>query len=98
MGLSFPKLMGLKPGQTAVFSWIVYKSRSHRDKVNAKVMRDPRLKDMPDPMPFEAGRMSWGGFQVLVAARQPRPTGRQKTPKPVRATPTAETTTVNHGQ
>jgi uncharacterized protein YbaA (DUF1428 family) len=51
-----------------VFAWIVYKSRAHRDRVNAKVMKDPRLSDMMDPkaMPFDGKRMFWGGFKVLV--------------------------------
>src|SRR5215207_1900778 len=49
MGMPFPRQLKLKPGETAVFSWIVFKSRSHRDRVNAKVMKDPRLADMMDP-------------------------------------------------
>src|SRR5688500_16254797 len=54
MGLPFPKLAKVKPGETVVFSWIVYKSKAHRDRVNAKVMKDPRLAKMMDPkaMPF----------------------------------------------
>ncbi len=65
---SFPRSVKLKPGETVVFSWIVYKSRSHRDRVNAKVMKDPRLADMMDPktMPFDAKRMIYGGFKVTV--------------------------------
>lgn len=53
-----------------MFSWIVYKSRAHRDRVNAKVMKDPRIKEMCDEksMPFDVKRMAWGGFKVLVAA------------------------------
>lgn len=67
-GLPFPKLMKLKPGETAVFSWIVYKSRAHRDRVNAKVMKDPRMDmDMKD-MPFDMKRMSYGGFKMMVDA------------------------------
>jgi uncharacterized protein YbaA (DUF1428 family) len=67
-GLPFPRLAKLKPGETAVFSWIVYKSRAHRDRVNAKVMSDPRLAKMMDPkkMPFDLKRMSYGGFKVIV--------------------------------
>ena len=50
-----------------MFSWIVYKSRAHRDRVNGKVMKDPRmLKMMKVPMPFDIKRMSYGGFKVLV--------------------------------
>ena len=67
---SFPQSVKLKPGETVVFSWIVYKSRAHRDRVNAKVMKDPRLANMMDPkaMPFDGKRMFWGGFKVLVDA------------------------------
>jgi len=65
---SFPQSVKLKPGETVVFSYIVYKSRAHRDRVNAKVMKDPRLANMMDPkaMPFDGKRMFWGGFKVLV--------------------------------
>ena len=65
---SFPRSVKLKPGETVVFSWIVYKSRAHRDRVNAKVMKDKRLASMMDPkaMPFDAKRMIYGGFKVLV--------------------------------
>ena len=65
---SFPQSVKLKPGETVVFSWIVFKSRAQRDRVNAKVMKDPRLANMMDPkaMPFDAKRMFWGGFKVLV--------------------------------
>jgi len=67
---SFPQSVKLKPGETVVFSWIVYKSRAHRDRVNAKVMKDPRLAKMMDPkkMPFDAKRMIYGGFETLVDA------------------------------
>ena len=67
---SFPRSVKLKPGETVVFSWIVYKSRTHRDSVNAKVMKDPRLADMMDPkaMPFDGKRMIYGGFEVFVSA------------------------------
>jgi uncharacterized protein YbaA (DUF1428 family) len=64
---SFPQSVKLKPGETVVFSWIVYKSRKHRDAVNAKVMADPRIADMsPESMPFDGKRMFWGGFKTLV--------------------------------
>ena len=65
---SFPQSVKLKPAETVVFSWIVFKSRAHRDSVNAKVMKDPRLAKMMDPkaMPFDGKRMFWGGFKVLV--------------------------------
>ena len=66
---SFPQSVKLKPNETVVFSWITYKSRKHRDRVNAKVMKDPRLAPSMDPkaMPFDAKRMFWGGFKVLVS-------------------------------
>jgi uncharacterized protein YbaA (DUF1428 family) len=65
---SFPRSVKLKRGETVVFSWIVYKSRADRDRINAKVMKDPRLADMMDPknMPFDGKRMIYGGFKVLV--------------------------------
>jgi len=65
---SFPRSVKLKPGETVVFSWIMYKSRVHRDRVNARVMRDPRLAKMMNPkaMPIDGKRMIWGGFTTLV--------------------------------
>jgi uncharacterized protein YbaA (DUF1428 family) len=65
---SFPRSVKLKPGETVVFSWITYKSRAHRDRVNAKVMKDKRLAEMMDPkaMPFDGKRMIYGGFKVLL--------------------------------
>ncbi|MGH8582586.1 MAG: DUF1428 domain-containing protein [Gammaproteobacteria bacterium] len=65
---SFPQSVKLKPGEVVFFSWIVYKSRKHRDRVNAKVMKDPRLAKMMDPkaMPFDGKRMFWGGFKTMV--------------------------------
>jgi uncharacterized protein YbaA (DUF1428 family) len=65
---SFPKSVKLKADETVVFSWIVYKSRAHRDRVNKKVMSDPRLASMMNPkeMPFDGKRMIWGGFKTLV--------------------------------
>ncbi|MGE0023637.1 MAG: DUF1428 domain-containing protein [Hyphomicrobium sp.] len=67
-GRPFPKLLKLKPGETAVFSWIVYRSRAQRDQVNAKVMADKRLHSVmkPDAMPFDMKKMSMGGFTVVV--------------------------------
>jgi uncharacterized protein YbaA (DUF1428 family) len=66
---SFPRSVKLKPGETVVFSWIMFKSREDRDRVNAKVMKDPRLASMMDPksMPFDGKRMIYGGFKSLVA-------------------------------
>jgi uncharacterized protein YbaA (DUF1428 family) len=70
MGVSFPRMIKLKPGETVFFSWIAFKSRADRDRVNAKVMKDPRLAKMMDPksMPFDVKRMVCGGFKVLVDA------------------------------
>jgi uncharacterized protein YbaA (DUF1428 family) len=67
---SFPRSVKLKPGEIVVFSWIVYKSRAQRDKIMAKVMKDPRLADMMDPknVPFDMKRMIYGGFELFVDA------------------------------
>jgi uncharacterized protein YbaA (DUF1428 family) len=67
---SFPQSVKLKPSEAVWFSWIVYKSRKHRDRVNAKVMKDPRLADMMDvkSLPFDGKRMFWGGFKMLISA------------------------------
>jgi uncharacterized protein YbaA (DUF1428 family) len=66
--MPFPRQMRLKRGETVFFSWIVFKSRAHRDRVNAKVMKDRRLAGSMDPkaMPFDVKRMVYGGFRVLV--------------------------------
>ena len=63
---SFPQSVQLKPDETVVFAWILYKSRAHRDEVNAKVMNDPRMKMDPSTMPFDSKRMFFGGFDLLV--------------------------------
>jgi uncharacterized protein YbaA (DUF1428 family) len=65
---SFPRSVQVKRGETVIFSWIVFRSRAHRDRVNASVMKDPRLADMMDPkaMPFDSKRMIYGGFDVVV--------------------------------
>lgn len=64
---SFPQSVKLKPNETAVFSWITYKSRKDRDRINAKVMADPRLAGMsPATMPFDGKRMIFGGFKAIV--------------------------------
>jgi uncharacterized protein YbaA (DUF1428 family) len=66
-GVSFPRQLKVRRGETVVLSWIVYKSRAHRDRVNAKVMKDPRLASMdPKSMPFDCKRMVSGGFKILV--------------------------------
>ena len=64
--LPFPKGIRLKKGETVVFSFIVFKSRAHRDRVNAKVMKDPRIKCDPATMPFDCARMLYGGFKAIV--------------------------------
>ena len=65
---SFPQSVKLKPDETVFFSYIVYKSRKDRDRINKKVMADPRLKEMMDPkkLPFDGKRMIWGGFKVFL--------------------------------
>ena len=68
MGLPFPRGINVKPGETVVFSWIVYNSRAHRDRVNAKVMKDSRFAKMPKTMPFDEKRMLYGGFKTIVEA------------------------------
>jgi len=67
-GKPFPRGIKTKPGETVVFSYIVYKSRAHRDSVNARVMKDPRIGGMCDPkdMPFDCKRMLYGGFKAIV--------------------------------
>jgi uncharacterized protein YbaA (DUF1428 family) len=65
---SFPQSVNLEAGEMVVFSWIVYKSRAHRDEVNEKVMKDPRMADLmkPESMPFDGRRMIYGGFEMIV--------------------------------
>jgi uncharacterized protein YbaA (DUF1428 family) len=65
---SFPQSVKLKPGETVVFSYIIYKSRKQRDAINKKAMKDKRLADMMDPkaLPFDGKRMFWGGFKTIV--------------------------------
>jgi len=64
---SFPQAVKQKADETVAFSWIVYKSRKHRDEVNAKVMADPRIAKMdPKTMPFDGKRMIFGGFSAIV--------------------------------
>ncbi len=65
---SFARSVKLKPGEVVIFSWIRYRSRAHRDRVNAKAMADPRIADTgPDQMPFDPKRMMYGGFAALVS-------------------------------
>jgi uncharacterized protein YbaA (DUF1428 family) len=70
MGIPFTKLAKIKPSETVVFSYIAYKSRKHRDAVNKKVMKDPRIAKMMKmkSMPFDVKRMAYGGFDVIVDA------------------------------
>jgi uncharacterized protein YbaA (DUF1428 family) len=67
---SFPRSVKLKPDETVIFSWILFKSRAHRDRVNAKVMKDPRVTASMNPkaMPFDGKRLIYGGFKVFVDA------------------------------
>ena len=67
---SFPRSVKKKPNETVVFAWITYKSRAHRDRVNAKVMKDKRIAAMMNvnAMPFDVKRMIYGGFKVIVEA------------------------------
>jgi len=69
-GVPFPHQIKLKPGETVVFAWIVFNWRAHRDRVNAKAMKDPRLASSMDAkaMPFDCKRMVYGGFKTLVDA------------------------------
>jgi len=65
---SFPQAVKLRADETVVFSWIVFKSRRQRDKVNARVMADPRIAKLdPKKMPFDSRRMFWGGFKEIVS-------------------------------
>jgi uncharacterized protein YbaA (DUF1428 family) len=66
---SFPQSVKLKPGETVVFSWIVYASRAQRDRINKKVMNDPRMAEFFDSskLPFDGKRMFWGGFKTLLS-------------------------------
>ena len=63
---SFPQSVKLKPGEVVWFSFIVFKSRKHRDRVNAKVMKDPRIQMDPAQMPLDGKRMIYGGFEARV--------------------------------
>ena len=69
-GVPFSRNMKLKPGETVIFAYVVFNSRAHRDRVNAKVMKDPRLAASMEAsaMPFDTKRMVYGGFKVLVDA------------------------------
>jgi uncharacterized protein YbaA (DUF1428 family) len=63
---SFTRAVKLKAGEIVIFSWIIYKSRAHRDKVMKKIMADPRLKMDPKNLPFDGKRMIFGGFKPIV--------------------------------
>jgi uncharacterized protein YbaA (DUF1428 family) len=64
--LPFPRLLKLRRGETVVFSWIVFKSRAHRDRVNAKVMKETQAGMEGAAMPFDMKRMAYGGFETIV--------------------------------
>lgn len=67
--MPFPRTVKVKKGETVIFSWIGFKSRAHRDRVNARVMKDPRIAKMgEEKMPFDGKRIRYGGFKVLVDA------------------------------
>jgi uncharacterized protein YbaA (DUF1428 family) len=83
MGRPFPRQLRLKRGETVVFSWIVYRSRADRDRVNAKVMEDPRITSMPGEMPFDMRRMLYGGFETLVDLG-PAGTAKRRSRRPAR--------------
>lgn len=68
-GWSFPRMCKLKPNETVIFAFIVYKSKAHRDRVNKKVFADPRVKMDEGAMPFDMKRFSTGGFDVLVKSK-----------------------------
>jgi uncharacterized protein YbaA (DUF1428 family) len=69
--VDFPKSVKLRKGEEVWFSWIIYKSRQDRDRVNRRAMKDPRLAHMMDPkaMPFDGKRMAYGGFRMMVSLR-----------------------------
>lgn len=68
LGAPFPRMAGLRPGETIVFSWIAYRSKADRNRINAKAMKDPRLALMdPKAMPFDMKRMAMGGFKSMVS-------------------------------
>ena len=67
MGRSFPKIAGQRPGEVVVFSWIVYRSKGARNRINKKITQDPRIaRMMTDAMPFDPKRMAMAGFKVIV--------------------------------
>jgi uncharacterized protein YbaA (DUF1428 family) len=88
MGRSFPRQLALKKGETVVFSWIVFESRAQRDRVNAKVMKDPRMNAMGPEMPFDVKRMVYGGFKTMVDLGASAADGaRRRSRRPARASP-----------
>jgi uncharacterized protein YbaA (DUF1428 family) len=65
---SFPQAVKLEANETVVFAWIVYSSRAERDRINAAVMKDPRITGTdPQAVPFDGKRMFWGGFEMFVS-------------------------------
>ena len=70
IGAGFKKTMKLKPGETVFYSFVVFKSRAHRDRVNARVMKEMMAADQPPEMPFDVKRMAYGGFKALVSGRK----------------------------
>ncbi len=72
-GWTFPRMCKLKPGETVIFAFIVYKSKGHRNQINAKVMKDPRMKMEGNKVPFDMKRFAMGGFKVLIRAKRENP-------------------------
>lgn len=68
-GLTFPRMCKLKPDETVIFAFVVYKSKAHRNRVNAKVMKDPGMNTDVSKMPFSVKRFASGGFKVIVKAK-----------------------------
>ncbi len=68
LGSTFSRMLKLRAGETAVFAYVVFKSRAHRDRVNARVMKEMTRVGPPKEMPFDVKRMVYGGFKVAVGA------------------------------
>jgi uncharacterized protein YbaA (DUF1428 family) len=71
-GPGFGRMLKLRPGETVVFAYVVYKSRAHRDRVNARVMKEMSAAGEPPAMPFDVKRMVFGGFTVIVGGGRRR--------------------------
>lgn len=79
---SFPQSVKLEDGEVVIVGWIVFRSRDDRDRVNAAVMKDERMKPpSPTAMPFDGKRMFWGGFDTLVTTAVPKTTTKKRSKK-----------------